>query len=312
MRILFISSGNTQQGISPIVLNQGLSIEGTGHTVDYFSVNGKSIPGYLKAIFRLRKHLRNNEYEIFHAHYSLSAIVASLSGARPLVVSHMGSDVRANGLLLFISKQFKRLFRWRIIVKSLEMNKHLDYKHVSIIPNGVNLHDFKPLDRSECLGKLGWSKTKTHVLFAADPKRKEKNFKLASQGTSLVRDQDIELHFLEDVAYERMIYYFNAASIVLLTSKWEGSPNVIKEAMVCNTVAVSTDVGDVRWLFGEEEGYFISESSPESLAVQICYAIEYLRNKTRTRGRNRIISLGLDSNTIANKIVDVYKQIGFE
>ena len=102
MKILFVSSGNSQNGISPIIKNQGESIVKAGIELEYFLIKGKGIKGYFKSIFTLRKHLKNNTYDIVHVHYSLSAIVASLAGAKPLIVSLMGSDVKSNSWFKWI------------------------------------------------------------------------------------------------------------------------------------------------------------------------------------------------------------------
>ena len=54
--------------------------------------------------------------------------------------------------------------------------------------------------------------------------------------------------------------------ILLLTSRYEASPTVVKEALRAMRPVVSTDVGDVAdWLETERTG-FVCASTPESLA----------------------------------------------
>ena len=98
MTILFISSGNSGK-ISPIVKAQADSLIKKGVAIDFFLIKGKGLTGYLKSIFILRKFIKKNNYDLYHAHYSLSAFVATLAGCKPLVVSLMGSDVKKDNLM---------------------------------------------------------------------------------------------------------------------------------------------------------------------------------------------------------------------
>ena len=107
IKVLFVSSGNSVEGISPIIKNQGESLR-EKIELTYFTIKGKGVKGYLKATLGLRKHLKQNKYNIVHAHYSLSAFTASLAGAKPLVVSLMGSDVKTKYIYKFIIFSFGR------------------------------------------------------------------------------------------------------------------------------------------------------------------------------------------------------------
>ena len=125
MNILFISSRNTKNGISPIIKNQGESLKTQNVKIDYFTIEGKGISGYFKSILTLKKHLKKQKYDIFHAHYSLSGFAATLSGCRPLIVSLMGSDVKAKWYLKYIIKFFEFFFWNNTIVKSIDMKNEL-------------------------------------------------------------------------------------------------------------------------------------------------------------------------------------------
>ncbi|WP_430905503.1 glycosyltransferase family 4 protein [Maribacter sp. 2-571] len=305
MNILFVSSGNTSEGISSIVRNQGVSLQGLGHDISFFTIKGKGIKGYLKHIFILRNFLRSGSYDVVHAHYSLSAITAALAGARPLVVSLMGSDVKASPILKYMIKFFKRLFWKKVIVKSEDMRLSAQLKDAKVLPNGVDFNTFRPIPREKALKVTGWDPDQKHVLFAANPTRSEKNFQLAKDGFQAMDiNVPVALHTLNDVPNALMPAYFNAAEVVLLTSRWEGSPNVIKEAMACNCKIVTVDVGDVRQVIGNTKGCFIADATVSDVSKKLEYA---LRLDTKTSGRTTITHLS--SALIAEKLASIYTSI---
>jgi teichuronic acid biosynthesis glycosyltransferase TuaC len=94
-----------------------------------------------------------------------------------------------------------------------------------------------------------------------------------------------------------------------VTSFSEGSPLVIKEAMACNCTIVSTNVGDVEWVLGDTEGCYIAVFDAKDVAKKLKLAIEFREEHQYTNGRNRITELGLDSETIAGRIMEVYKKV---
>jgi glycosyltransferase involved in cell wall biosynthesis len=307
MRVLFVSSGNTKDGISPVVKNQGESLQNMGITLDYFTVQGKGIKGYLKNVFPLRKHIKQNQYHIVHAHYSLSAFVATIAGCKPLVVSLMGSDIRS-GFIIKAAIKTAYLFFWKVvIVKSQDMSDNVGIKKVEIIPNGVNVNVFKPEDKGSAQNKLEWDSSKKHILFAADPNRPEKNFGLLQNACNHMDFiEGIDIHLLKNVSHYEIPKYMNASDVVALTSLWEGSPNVIKEAMACNRPIVCTDVGDVRLVFGDTPGCYLTTFDAEDTLTKLRLALSFAEKFKHTNGRTRIFELGLDSETIARRILNLY------
>ncbi len=305
MKVLFVSSGNTKNGISPIIKNQGESLNPFNIDIIYFTIKGKGIKGYLNSISKLRKHLKNNSYDIIHAHYWLSALVVSLAGGRNIVASLMGDDVKTKKWYIWIIYIFN-YFSWSaIIVKSKDMYISLGLKKDTyIVPNGIDIDRFRPIPREIALERVGWSSEKKHILFTSDPNRVEKNFKLAKDAFDYIGDKNLELHFLKDIPNNEIPYYYNASSVVVLSSLWEGSPNAIKESMACNIPIVSTNVGDVEDVLSKTEGCYISSFDHKEFASNIKKALIFGK---RTTGQEDIAHL--KSELIAKKIVDIYNNI---
>lgn len=180
-------------------------------------------------------------------------------------------------------------------------------KKTIVIPNGVNIEEFYPIAKDIAKEKINLNKNLRYIIFISNPNRPEKNYKLAVQAYNNLRLFDVKLLTVYDVSHSLLNYYYNAAECLLLTSYHEGSPNVIKEAMACNCPVVSTDVGDVRWLFGNEPGHFITTFDPQDVAEKIKDALDFSKKYGRSSGRKRIIELGLDVDTVAKKVINVYQ-----
>ncbi len=308
MKVLFISRSKNGAP-SPIVKSQGESLKKLGIGLEYFLITRGGISGYLKSIRELRIFIKSNRFSLYHAHYSLSGIVAAFAGCRPLIVSLMGSDTKAGSLWRLIIRTVSNLFWKAVIVKSEDMKRSIRMSKAIIIPNGVSIDMFQPMDKDEQRNKLNWCKQKDIILFPANPARKEKNFQLFENALNHPDLKNKETRWLEDVDFERMPLYYNASDVIVMTSLWEGSPNAVKEAMACNKPVVSTNVGDVKWLFGDMEGYFICDFDPVDVAKSIKRAFTFLEEKKMTNGRKRIQSLGLDAQSISKRILGVYSQV---
>lgn len=309
MRVLFVCSGNRLGTVSPIIKSQGNSLEKYGCKVEYFLIREKGFRGYLKSIPMLRRFIKKKHVDLIHAHYSLSAFVATLALTRiPIVVSLMGSDIHLGKLNELLIKIFYKWSWESLIVKSKAMGKKLNIKNIHIIPNGVNLQLFKELNKNECRKYLNYDQNGKYILFLANPDRREKNVQLAKEALKRLNKSEIIFKIVHGIDQQKIPIYLNSANILLLTSLWEGSPNVIKEAMACNCPIVATDVGDIKWVLGNTEGCYIANFDPEDLSRKIELALKFSELKGKTDGRKRIIELGLDSDTIAKKIINIYKK----
>lgn len=304
MEVLFISSGKSGD-VGEVVKNQGDSLKKAGINIDYFVIK-PGFSGYISAIPKISRAFKKGNYDLAHAHYSLSAFSASLAGSFPLVVSLMGSDTYMSGFLRIMARFFYKN-RWRVaIVKTINMKEMLMMGDAQVIPNGVDMDRFKPIPKIDARNHIGLSLDKKLILFISVPNRPEKNLELAQAAVKAINNSDVELKHVYNVPNEDMPFYYNAADALLLTSKWEGSVNVVKEAMACNCPIVSTDVGDVRWVVWGTEGCYISSFQLSDVVDKIREALAYGK---RTNGRQRIIDLELDSRTVASNIIGVYNYV---
>jgi glycosyltransferase involved in cell wall biosynthesis len=272
--------------------------------VHLYPITGGGLEGYWRAYRRLRRFLKGNSFDILHGHYSLSAIIAALASGKKTVASLMGSDVLRGNLFSRAMTRFFARFAWdRTIVKSRGMKERI--KNAAVLPNGVDLRVFKPLERAAAREKTGFSAAEKHIIFVAEEiHSRVKNFKLAEEAVQLLDDPGVRLHPVSGHAHEELVYYYNVADLLLLTSRSEGSPNVVKEAMACNCPVVSTDVGDVGELIAGTAGCYLVPFDPRGAAAGIRQALDFGK---RTDGRERIRRL--DSRRMAQKIIDIYREL---
>ena len=192
-----------------------------------------------------------------------------------------------------------------VIVKTEELYNLINVPNkTSIIPNGVDFNQFKPLDKSKMQHELEWDKEHKHILFAANPELPVKNYNLTKKAIEKIKTQPIVLHHLVNINHDDIPKYMNASDVIVLSSLFEGSPNVIKEAMACNRPIVSTNIGDVELILKNVKGCFLAEKTIEDFSEKILEAIKF---DQATKGRDHIEHLKDDK--IAEKIISIYSQI---
>jgi len=315
IKVLFVCSGNSKRfNIAPFIKSQGDSLDKEGVEVDYFTIKGKGILGYLKNIEPLRQYHKAKRFDLIHVHFTLSAWVVVLARLRsPIVLSLMGTDAlgRINkgrksikGKYLAILTTLIQPFVNVIISKSSNVGKYVWFKRKSLIlPNGVDLNKFDGR-RINFKEELGMDLHKKHILFLGNPDDYNKNFQLLGSIRAKLRKRGMEIWNPYPVPHELIVKYLSSADLLVMCSFQEGSPNIVKEAMASNCKGVFTDVGDVRQLIEDTAGYAISKWEP----VDLERAILEVDAMESCSGRKRIKELGLDSETVAKKLKLIYQQ----
>ncbi len=180
-----------------------------------------------------------------HAHYGLAGWVARRAGARPLLVSFHGTDVRH-----WLVGAMSRRLAWRADLAAGVSHALFAPEHgrpglppvpgAAVLPCGPDLSRFRPLPRDEARGQLGLAGDGRYLLFPANPSRPEKRHDRAA---ILAAACDAELLTGGAIDPAQMPLWVNAANAVLVTSDYEGFGMVAVEALACDVPVLSTPVG---------------------------------------------------------------------
>ncbi|KPJ66676.1 MAG: hypothetical protein AMJ43_07275 [Coxiella sp. DG_40] len=287
------------------VKEQVESLEKEGIEIDVLFINGwESKLNYLWGILRLWKCLLTHRYDLVHAHYVFSGIIARCQFLYPVVLTHHGIEV-----FLTWQRVPSRLITYLVdktIVVSQQQKEKLRYKNMVVIPCGIDFDLFRPMSREEVRQELNLPPEKKLVSCVGHYSRPEKRFDIIQAALTLAQEKDpsIELVLVRNQTHDIVPLYMNACDVILLVSDGEGSPMVIKEAMACNLPIVSVPVGDVPEIIKDTEGCYLCTQDPEDVAVKLLLA---LSNGKRTEGREKIKHMELSQ--ISRKIIAQYQEV---
>lgn len=241
-------------------------------------------------------------YDVVHANYGLTAPPAVLQPNHPVVLSLWGSDLM--GKVGPISKVCAKVAD-EVIVMTDTMAAELN-GDCHVIPHGVDTAAFRPIPRAEAREEVGWDDESKHVLFPYAASREVKNYPRAERVSEEAQkeiDDDIVLHTLVGVDHQRMPYFLNAADVMLLTSRREGSPNTVKEALSCNVPVVSTDVGDVRDQLSGVSPSAVCRNDRELVDA----LVSILQSDARPESRAKV-KREMSLEQMIDQVMDVYEQ----
>ena len=282
-------------------------------TFDVFSFAGpRGRKDYLLAVPRLRRRLRAG-YDLVHAHYGFSGATAALAGARPLVTTLHGGDVDIGW-----QRPFTRFAARRsalVIAVSERLRDSWGDDGLPILPCGVPTDLFRLLDRDEARARLGIDPAARVVLFPADPAIPVKDYPLFEAAVARLPAElrgRVVTRVLGAVEPEDAPWHVAAADVVVLTSRQESGPLVVKEALACGVPVVAVRVGDVPETLGGVEGCAVVPRDPDRIAEAVAGVIEAAERGERPEPeslRRRIFEIGLDDGSIAVRLLALYREV---
>jgi glycosyltransferase involved in cell wall biosynthesis len=279
---------------------RGLAFEQLVVPGDARSAGGHDLSDYLRFLPSvLRRSL--DSFDLIHANYGLTGPAAVLQPRLPVVLSVWGSDLYGS---LGSVTRFCARFSEETVVMSRRMADDLG-SPATVVPHGVDFERFAPVPRAAAREELGWDEDVRVVLFPYSKDRSVKDHPRAERIVDRVADRlddPVELRTVSGLDHDAVPTYMNAADALLLTSKREGSPNTVKEALATNTPVVATDVGDVRERVAGVERSTVSDDD-ETLAAGL---VEALESEGRPASREAAREVSIERTTA--DLLDVYRR----
>lgn len=262
---------------------------------------------YIPATRRLRSLLRRRRFDLVHAHYGLAGWCARLAGARPLLVTFHGTDVR-HGVVGPLSRRLA----WRVEMVAAVSRALFETENgrpglppvpgSAVLPCGPDLTRFQPLPRAEARAALGLDPGGRFLFFPANPARPEKRHDRAA---GLAGACGAELLSGGSIDPEQMPLWLNAANAVLVTSDYEGFGMAAIEALACEVPVLSTPVGIAPYALAGVKGCLCASFD---LAVWASAARPHLdRDDPRVAGAQRAASLS--AGRMAERVIEAYRDV---
>lgn len=308
MNVLFISRSNS--GVPhPFIKEQAdaLALK-HGVSVNHFLIEKGGLFGYLRAAIKLFQFNNGKTIDIFHAHYGLTALsviiykILFLKRIKIIITFH-GSDINKP-----TERPFSLIaahFAYHNVLVSAKMLKYINRKS-SVISCGID-PDVKLIYRESTREAYGWSENDFVILFSSSFSRKEKDPEFAFKVVDAFSKKSYKkIRFVELKGYtrEQVMKLMQASDVLIMCSKSEGSPQVLKEAVINSLPIISNDVGDIKHIYSEIDNCFIIPKIVDAYVKCLQLLSE---NSPRIKNRSPIINK-YNNTLISYELYKVYTQ----
>jgi D-inositol-3-phosphate glycosyltransferase len=255
-------------------------------------------------------------YDVIHSHYWMSGVVGRRLAEEwrvpHVVMFHTLGEVKKRARITEHEPpariEAERLIATTAdgIVVASSHEKHLlsalygaDERVINVVPCGVNLDLFQPMDKESARRTLGLKKGERIILFvgrieplkgidvligAAAQLHDDENFRVLIVGGDERAERQLEelrqhaerlgvdhhISFVGAVAHEELPVYYNAADVCVVPSYYESFGLVAIESMACGTPVVASRVGGLTSAISDgETGYLIPWRCPEPFAERL-------------------------------------------
>jgi len=302
-----------------------------------------------------RKH-NGFQYDLIHSHYWLSGWVGKwvqqwwniphiiMFHTLGAVKNTIGVGEDETELRIQAEKELATNSCHRIIAATKRERDDLIHYYgtppgtISVVPCGVNLELFQPMDQELArqqlnlngekvvlfVGRIDPLKGIENLLFAISNLTKTHRLKLLVIGGDDKTQSEIErlrslskyLHiddsvtFLGLVSQEELPPFYNAANVCVVPSYYESFGLVALESLACGTPVVATRVGGIESVIRQgETGYVVSDNAPQHLADTIDMLLSKQDNGFRSASYIRESVARFSWSNIAEAMLEEYEEM---
>ena len=222
-------------------------------------------------------------------------------------------------------------------LRDLSVSQGVSKDRISTIRNGVDVSRFRYLEIESCRARLGIPADQRTILgigyvtprkgfdriIASLPEvlkecPEAKLYLLGPDGSAAQGDCGQELkrlieslnikdrvHFVGEVPNQDLILWYNAADCFCLSSRSEGCPNVLLEALACGCPVVATAVGSVPEVVTDESMGMVVPNSTEGVRSGLLSVLSTSYDREKTAAQMEMC----DWDWCARQVVEIYTQL---
>ena len=248
--------------------------------------------------FKLAGYCKEKKIDIIHAYSESAGFWSRLAGklAGIKTIMHIQNTHYSPGWF-----RLEKNMGWmdaKIIANSVagkeEYKENIYGRDIRVIQNGLNF-DLVPKEPGNlkesndpenlkiiCVGRI--SKQKNQLCLIRALNRIKNNLSGVSVDIwGRIMDQKIFdelMQFIKESKLEDVVYYkkttpkiiekIASADLMVLTSLWEGFPNVVMESLACETPVIASSVADMEYLVKHgENGFLFPKNDDNTLAIKL-------------------------------------------
>lgn len=314
---------------------------------------------YLSDFLRALEGFKNQEglhYDLIHSHYWLSGRLGSWVQDRwnipHIVMFHTlgiikniaGVADREPDLRIATENKLARTCQRILAPTDREKENLLKYCHTSaekigVVPCGVNLDLFRPMDKAAARQRLGFDEDESIVLYVGrfDPikgidrlleamaylkhLKRMRLVIIGGDGPDTAEHQNLQqlsgkfgiqksVRFVGRVEQNKLPPYYSAADALVVPSYYESFGLVGLESLACGTPVVATRVGAMeRILEDGKTGHVVADATPRGLANSIEKIISNSANPLLSAQAIRASVLKYGWSNVASAVVNEYDTV---